>query len=497
MSVGAWSLTEARADVLSKQDWAPTQSTAFIAELDRFLWTAIRKCLTLVPYLFAERATLYVQPYAQNSPGATDRLRVHSTDSLVLERATTDSSRTPFDFTGLWGNFNLWVRTTTGITHRFRIQELWTDQESGYERISLDKPFPGGAPNASMTWKIFQDIYPLPADTVTVLGVRCWEPTNEGYRLMRGVTERQIDEQQLAGSSTYGALLSGDMPALWSRGPQVHRQPPRSAPSVTNAGTWEANGDDTGEWEYCRTLCWGILDPDALDPHGNQDPTWESPPSPVSAKITSTAGAGGAITITWPAPDYMAHFSGPTATGRVSTFRSGYYSILYARRVSDTEATPLDEMAGFYRLAVVDATPGSYVHDGTAQLVYERPLRAQNTIPSIRFWPITSLRREMDLRIVRAPLPMVVGADVLPVPHEAQEIVTLYARKLLAEKCNQFAVAKDLDVNQIPAAVKAVTGVYQADSSRSLVRGDCNARLDIRNPYSLSQLEYLFLGRST
>lgn len=498
MSVGAWSLTDARADVLSRQDWAPTQSADFLGELDRFLWKSIRWCVAKCPFLFAERAVLYIQPFAQNSGGSTDRLRVHATDSLVLERAATDPNRTAWNFTGLWGNWNLWARTSTGTTHRFRIQEVWTDQESGYERISLDRPFPGGAPNANMTYKIFQDILPLPADTTQILGVRVWEPTSEGYRLVKGVTERQMDDQQIAGSSTYGALFSGDMPALWARGPQVHRQPPRATPGVTNAGTWSALGDDTGTFEYRITYAWGLLDLDAVDPHGNQDPAWESPPSPVSAQATSVAGVGGAITLSWPAPDYMAHFSGPDTSGRVSTFRSGYYVILYARRVSDTETPPLDELGGFYRLAVVDATPGAYVHDGTAQLVYERPLRAQNTIPTIRFWPITSTRREVDLRYVRAPLPQMVGADVLPVPAEAQEVVTLYARALLAAKCGQQTLAADIENRQIPEAIKAVTGVYQTDSSRTLVRGDCNARTTVGYPYTYSELEYLFLGtRST
>lgn len=492
--VGAWNRDEARASILSEQDWAPTQSTAFLAELDRFIWKAAREVAARLPELFWERTRLYLNPFAANASVATDRLRTVTGDLMVLERPTTDADRTAWVVSGLWDSWNLWVTTSAGLTRRYRAHEFWTDIESSTERVSLDKPF--ATSTSGMTWKLFQDPWPLPADVLSIVGVRLFDPTTASWKDVVGITEAQMDEMSTSGTTALSAFNNGQRPLYWCPGPQMNRQPPRTAPAVTNSGTWEGTGDDTGTFEYCYTFIWGIQDDDALDPHGNADPAWESPPSPVSAQATSTAGGGGAITVTWPGPDYMAHYTGLPTAGSARLGRSGYKVCLYARRVSDTETPPIDELSGFHRLAIVAAAPGSYTHDGSAQLVYERPLRARSTIPTIRFWPHPGQRYEVDLRVVRAPSPMNVGADVIPVPHEAQEIVTLYARAKLADKCKEYGVASEIRNVQIPAAIKAVTD-SRVHGNRTLVRGECAARHS-HYPYSPSELEYLLLGtRST
>jgi hypothetical protein len=494
MSVGAWSLAEARALVLSEADWAPSQSPAFLVELDRYLWLATREAAARMPELFWERTTIVVQPFAQNSGAATDRLRTVTGDLLVLERPTTEATRTAWDFTGLWDSWNLWATDTTGRTRRYRAHEFWEDAETSTERVSLDKPF--SAPTTGMTWKLFQDPWPLPADVMSIVDVRFFDATTQGWRQARGITEQQMDAMSVAGMSGFGALIAGNLPACWCPGPQWNMQPPRHTPTVANAGTWEAAGDDTGTWEYCYTIVWGVQDADALDPHGNLDPSWESPPSPVSAQATSVAGAAGAITISWPAPDFIAHYTGLPTTGSVRNGRSGYKVCLYARRVSDTETPAANELAGFYRLAFVSVMPGTYVHDGTQQLVYERPLRAQSTVNTIRFWPHAGLRYEVDLRVVRAPRPMVVANDVVPMPHEAQQLVALIARAKLADKCKEHGVAKDIRDVQVPAKIKEITD-SRVHGNRTFIRGECAARHST-HPYTASELEYMFLGtRST
>ena len=488
MPGGGFPLSELRLAVLSSLDWAPTQSSTFIAELDRFIWQAARRLDTLTPSLLWATERMWLQPELRNAAYATDRLRVYSTDALVLERPRDLTNHTPWDFTGLYDSWNIWARTSTGVTHRFRAHEFWYDAETGYERVSLDKPFP--ISNATgLTWRLFQDPWPLPPDVVNLVDVRIWSPTSERSFAVRGVPEREMEM-----SRNLGVSATGSLPYQWCRGPARRMQPPRTAPAVTNAGTGVALGDDMGVWEYCTTIGWGVRDLDAKDPHGNYDPAWESPPSPVSAQATMTAGAGGAITVSWPAIDYPMHYAGLPSTGAARTFRSGHYTILYGRRVSDTETPPIDELAGFHRLAISADTPGSYVHDGSQQLVYARPLSAQAAVPTLRFWPTPNVRSEVDLRVVKAPTPINVAADVLPIPPEAVEIVILDARRRLADKCKEYAVAKDIDTVQIPNAVKAALGVLQVDTPRQLIRGECDALPSHPLGYDEDELSHIYYG---
>lgn len=488
MPGGGYSLAELHSAVLSEADWAPTQSTPFIAELDRFLWQAARRLVTLTPSLLYATERMWIQPMAQNSSVATDRLRTVSGDRMVLERPTTDAGRTAWDFTGLWGSWNLHVTDSDNVVRRYRAHEFWEDAETSTERVSLDKPM--AEPTTGMTWKLFQDPWPLPPDVVNIVDVRLYNvSTGGGWRTLRGVTEREFEDYQR------GAMLGqGDAPFLWCRGPSRRLQPPRTAPTVANSGSWSAGGDDTGVWEYCYTIAWGERDPDAVDPHGNPDPSWESPPSPVSSQITATAGGGGAISITWPAPDYIAHYAGLPSASSARTNRSGYYVILYARRVSDTETPPVDELAGFCRLAIAEVTPGSFSHDGTQQVVYERPLTVQHACPTIRLWPIPRQRHELDLRVVKAPSPLNVAADVLPIPHEAYEIVVLDARRRLAKKLKEHDVAAYIESTEIPRAVAAALSTCEVDTSQTLIMGRCNALNDDYRGLSSDEAEFLLYG---
>ena len=489
MPGGGFPLSELRAAVLSSADWAPTQSTSFITELDRFIWQAARRLTTLVPSLLYSTERMWVHPEYRNNAVASDRLRVVTGDALVLERLTTSASRTAWNFTGLWGSWNLWVTDSSNVVHRYRAREFWQDLESGTERVSLDKPF-FDTTATGMTWRLFQDPWAMPPDVVSIADVRVFNAgLGGGYQNLRGVTERELDDAQRASS-----VRTGGDPYYWCKGPPWPLQPPRHTPAVTNAGTWEAGGDDTGVWEYCRTLAWGIRDPDCVDPHGNFDPTWESAPSPVSSQATSVAGAGGAITVSWPSPDYIAHYTGLPSSGSVRNGRSGLYTILYARRVSDTETPPVNELGGFYRLAVLSVAPGSYVHDGSAQLVYERPLIAQHVCRTFRIWPLPSRRTELDLRVVKAPMPLTVAADVLPIPSEVVDIVILDARRRLAEKMKELGVATDIEKNQIPRAVAAALGAYETDTSRTLIRGECDDIVSNPRGYDIDQLESLLYG---
>lgn len=464
----AMTLAEIRAEVLSEADWAPTQSTAFVADLDRYIWLALKDLTKLTPGLLHDQERVYLQPPAQYASSvATDRLETATGDRLVLERPRT-TGRTAWVFDGRWDSRKLTIQAEDGTYYRRVAHEWWADKEADVERVSLDRPYPETTAE-NLKWWVSTDPYLLRDDVVNVVDARRWEPTTNTWTLMQGIDERVMDRYQMGlGPTGANAASTGSVPLFWARGRRVSLRPPNWTPVVANSGTWDASGDDTGQFDYRLTICWGRRDLDALDPHANLTPTWESPPSPVSAKITATAGAGGAITITTPNIDFITHYAGlPTSSAR--TFRSGYFIRVYARRYSSTEATPVDELAGYYLLGEVDGT-GPFAHTGEQQLVYEVPLRPNQDIPTIRFWPEPQARAEIDLRVVRRPRPFYAASEVVPIPPEASELVIMGARMRLARKQQLFPLAAEIQ-GEINSKVEAINNALLRDPGKRLRRG--------------------------
>lgn len=467
----ALTLSEVRAQVLSEADWAPTQSDSFLAELDRYIWLASQRLVTLVPGLLHDRETLYLQPPAQyNASVASDRVSVVPGDRLVLSRPTTSASRTAWIQDGRWDSRNLWVKSRdTSEYYRFQAHEWWTDQEAALEYVSLDKMYPVTTSN-SMLWWVYTDPYALQDDVVSVVEASIFDPLTAQKWPMKGITEAEMERLWRPGPPSQGTQAK---PLYWCPGPRKRRRPLQWTPQVSNTGTWEATGDDTGQRDYRLTVCWGRRDIADLDTHGNMRPIWESPPTPASAKITATAGAGGAISVTTPHIDYIAHYMGIPTTGRVSNFRSGYYIRVYERQYTDTESTPLNDLAGYYLIGEVSGT-GPFLHTGIAQRVYEVPLRPNQDIPTIRVWPHPNQRYELDLRVVRRPAPVTVTGEVIPVPPDASELLILDARRRLANKMGR---------NDIGLAIEAEIQRRAGDVNRAnlqhagvvLERGMCDA----------------------
>lgn len=472
----ALTLAEVRALVLSEADWAPTQSDAFLAELDRFIWLAAVRLVDLVPGLLHDTATIYLQPPAQyNSASATDRVSVVSGDRLVLEREATDAARTPWVQDGRWDSRNLWVKRASDSTYyRFVAHEWWTDDSglasTGNERVSLDKPFPVSTSD-DMPWWVFTDPYALRDDVASVVEAVLWDPTTGYTQPMRGVTEQQMERLWRPGPPT-GA--SSGRPEFWCLGPRRRRRPPNFTPQVSNTGTWDASGADTGRRRYRATVCWGRRDIADLDPHGNLTPVWESPPGPASEWITATAGGGGAIRITLPKMDYIAHYTGLPTAGTAREGRSGYFLRLYEQQDSNTETTPVDELAGFYLLTEVDANAGFFAHTGALQRVYDVPLRPNHDIPTIRVYPHPSQRFEVHLRVVRRPTPFYVASELVPVPPDATDLLVLDTRRRLANKMQRPDIAAALAA-EIEAKRNEVNRANLIHAGVVLERGTCDA----------------------
>ena len=136
---------------------------------------------------------------------------------------------------------------------------------------------------------------------------------------------------------------------------------------------------------------------------------------------------------------------------------------------SSTEATPVDELAGYYLLGEVDGT-GPFAHTGEQQLVYEVPLRPNQDIPTIRFWPEPQARAEIDLRVVRRPRPFYAASEVVPIPPEASELVIMGARMRLARKQQLFPLAAEIQ-GEINSKVEAINNALLRDPGKRLRRG--------------------------
>lgn len=468
----ALTLSEVRAQVLSEADWAPTQSDAFLVELDRYIWLASQRLVSLVPGLLHTPRTIFLQPPAKyNATVATDRASVVSGDRLVLERPQT-TGRTAWVQDGRWDSRNLWVQeVATGEYRRFIAHEWWTDDTgvdpSDNERVSLDRPYPISTSD-DMPWWVFTDPYALQGDVASVVEVSCWNPLTGMKWPLKGVTEREMERLWRPGPPT---TATQGRPTHWSPGPRKHLRPLSFTPQVSNSGTW--SGDDAGQRDYRLVIAWGRRDITDLDPHGNMNPVWRSPPSPASAKITATAGGGGAIVVTTPDINYLTHYTGLPTTGSAREGRSGYFVEIYERQYTNTDASPANDLAGYYKIGEVDG-PGPFSHTGAAQRVYEVPLQANQDIPTIRVWPHPDQRYELDVRAVVRPRPFYDDNELVPIPPDASELLILDARRRLAGKLERPDIARVLeeDIQRISASINRANLI---NAGVTLERGQCDA----------------------
>lgn len=415
-------LGDVRKRVLEQLDWQPTQSSDFVALVDRLINRSYQTLSREAPYLFWEQKVRIATQVdtASVSGVAADRLAVNSSDTYVLERAESPASGATWVTDGTWDGREIEATDAAGQTHRRTIREVWNDGGDAKDRISIDRPWPNNTDTA-MTYRIFTDRYYLPEDTIELRSATLFTDTN--YRLS---VATQYDMERLQLQDFKGRHIA--RPEIIYRNAPFRLDAPTLAPVVAadSNNAWQGP-DPAGKFDYVYTYCWGRRDDDFDTALGKKYPKWESPPSPASSTLATTF-SGLAITVNLPDVDFMLNF-GTAGTKRLN--RSGYYIRIYARRYTRDGGPRIETPEVFFLVGEVAGSAETYTHDGSELLDYQNRLRDKHGYQSITFYPMPDARYEVDLRVLARPKSLVNDQDTPLIHEDGTEALILKTLQML------------------------------------------------------------------
>ena len=408
-----------RQAVFDQVDWQPDTSEKLLSRLDRFINRAYQQLALEAPYLFFEdRVSFATQPDVKNdSAAATDLVRTEAgNDQWVLTRPRGIAGVDNWAIDGTWDGRIIEVKDPTGQWHRRIAREFWEDIPSGLLFVSLDRPWRNTI-DIDMEYRITTPRYFLPADVIQVNSIRLWDPTRRSpLSLMYTETAERysLDDIQAATNA------SGTPTRAFRQG-QWKIQAPTRAPLAVNSGTWDASGDATGQFDYCFTYVWGKRDAEYVLSNGVDEALWESSPSPISSKITSTGSAGNAIRLTLPDIDWMLNFNN---SGTARATHSGLRKRIYRRRYTATTShTDIESPQVFELLAEVDGATTAYNDTGATLTDIQRRLKSIHGYHTVQLSPLPSARYDVDVRCVRRPQPLDNDFDAPNVHPEAMDVL--------------------------------------------------------------------------
>ena len=447
---------EIRTRVLEQVDWSPSQSPEFKAKVDRLINRAYQQLALEAPFLFfEEEARIITQADVSTASDNTkDVLAVNTEDLYVLERKytslTVSAGDTPQSWStdGDWDGRMIQVERSDGQVLRRRIREIWQDSSldvsSGvttfYDRISIDHPWPN-ASDTGMSYRIFTDVYELPADVVELRSARIFADTHYQLEVMAQNEMERYEYTDYRGNDT-------GRPYRIFRGRHFQIDAPTSSPAVTLKSPQQAvdawvGPDPAGEFDYCYTYVWGLRDNELEAPVGFSEPKWESAPSPISEKIVHPGSPVYSILVKTPNIDQILNFYEEfntvtkTIVTPVRSKRSGLRKRIYMRRydqfVPPAGAQKVEASEIFFLLTEIDGHKVTYTHDGSDIPDYYRRLKETHGYQSVRLWPMPDERYEVDLRVLRRPQPLVHDHDAPRVHEEAVDALIQRALSFLYE----------------------------------------------------------------
>lgn len=299
---------------------------------------------------------------------------------------------------------------------RRQSREWWTDSDEYY--VSLDRPW-RNATDFDMQGHIFQPEIFTRADVAELLlPLSVWDANRSQCWPLSAVSARTVAGVDFQRSA------KGAPAALWRD--RHYQMPTPTSPIATTAGgggSWVGPVQE-GDFEFCQTWCYGVLDPEWRTlPGGLRQPLWESAPSPVSAAFSHAAGtnAGKAILIT---PMHHSAMQGFAEVGALRQHRNGWYTRVYVRRTAVRTAgagswNAVEISNVFYPLFDIPSGvtskswTGADVPDALARLVHSKGYYAWKVTPH------QDMRYELDIPVVRRPNEMVDDADTAPLKDDA------------------------------------------------------------------------------
>lgn len=406
-----------RKKALGLRSWQADVDDAFADEVNEYAIDPALKLLAAeVPEAFAPDNETVVVIGDQTST-TLGRTLAATADQYVLDFGTVVlAGSKAINVSGEWdGILHLEISYGTS-TYRRQCREFW-QQDVGktlenHYLVSLDRPW--NFPSATgMTFRLYQPAVYTRDDVTKVVDGRLFDSRRMLIQILPAGFVRYAYVEDYRGQSV-------STPSYLSRWQHFQLPAPNSTPSAalaggTNPPTWSSSQEPPGEFAYCFTYTWGRQNAEHKSPGGQQDPMWESSPSPVSAHVTATNLPSTAVILSsLPNIDWQLNFD-PTDATQLRNGHSGLRKRIYRARYSvntgGTTKQNIEAPGIFFFLAEVNGDTTSYTDDGTAIPDYSRRLPESHGYWAWVVSPHQNNDYEMDLRVDRRPAKLLCDSD--------------------------------------------------------------------------------------
>jgi hypothetical protein len=460
-------LSSIRTHVLEQMDWVPTQSAEFKAKVNRFVNRAYQFLYEDAPFLLQSNITIQTKKDVSSLTAvAGDRVSVHPTDPYVMTRAAGAVGASPWVFDGTWDGRWVDLVDNTGVTRRVQTREWWTTGINSDEFFSLVFPWPGA--DTDMTYRVYTPVYHLPGDVVAIKNAQLYHGAN--YQL-KVSTQGEMEQGRLV---DYQGRTSG-LPRVVFPGIPFSLDAPTRAPSVAlGQPTWDGP-DNAGDFDFCYTYGWGRRDAWELSHLGLVEPVWESAPSPVSARISTTNGASSIVISGIPNIDKQLNFG---ASFAARDGRSGMFVRIWARRYTSVTnggllTQAIESPQVFMLLSEIAGDAEQYVYIGDVFHDYNRRLKKVHNHFGVRFFPQADDRYEVDMRVQMRPVELTNDQDAPRIPEDAIDLLIQRCLVVMYEydgkpELSQLALSRYKEM--LGMVTKRYSGINYDKSTKRLAR---------------------------
>ncbi len=468
-------LSDIRQRVFEQADWAPTQSSAAVARMNRFINRAVDQLAEEAPFLFfQEELPVVLQPdfYPASSRASSDTLSVYNGDRWVLRRSISFPSSstldTPWAVDRTWDGRLVQIVDPTNSQNfiRKRIRSVYNfgAGPTYSQLITLYEPW-DNTTDTGLQYRIFTDRYYTPADMIMLESFRMLKTTfNAPFELLTQ------DESEYLNLDDSPDVVASGMPRFSFRRSFYQLEGPKKAPTVERLamGDHWTGPEPAGKFDYVITSVWGKRPSPVVNPGpgdygavvneaGRGEPLWESAPSPVSSTITTTNNTN-VIRVNLPNMDFLQGFGvgvDDSSTAIPRWHHSGWYTRIYRRRYtadmtnynlnSRTESTltSLDVLDDYVLLAEVPAYQTSYTDNGSVSPDAFRRLKSYHGYQSWVFYPRPDTSYTLTCRCIRRPPPLADDSDVPRVNPDGTDCLVWLAYSMLCKQEGRLDAAHD------------------------------------------------------
>ena len=425
-----------RSTVLSRRSWHADVDPAFLAEVNTVcIDGATKRLASEVPEAFLpDIETVFL--LGDRDQSTLSRTIAATSDPYVLSLGSVGSSAN-VSTDGTWDGlyhvevFDATLGATSTVLRR-QCREFFTAPHpttavSTYY-VTIDRPWRNNT-DSGFSFRLFQPSFYLRDNVTELVDGRVFDTSRQLLVTLPEGFARRTSREDYRGQNK-------GRPEGFTRGEYFQLAAPNRTPSVTVpvvAGDTWVGPEPLGTFTYRYTYVWGKKNFESAAPGGSYDPVWESAPSPETSSINvPTTSASPVISV-------MANIDHQLGFGDASTLRythSGLRKRIYRARTGVTSGGGFEqnvEYPGIYFfLAEVDGSVTPSTDDGSKIPDYHRRLPESRGYYSWSSMPHQDTAYEIDLRVYRRPLSLLVDSDAPPIHPDFDD---MFENLVLARLC--------------------------------------------------------------